>query len=215
MEEGKIDLTVIKLGILGDSSVGKTCLCNSFMNLEFSMDQLSTIGADKSEKKLTLKNGKDIKLIIWDTAGQERFRSAGLKYARNAQGIVLVFDVTNRASFDNIGNWMELINENFKNPSIILFGNKADIAKEKWKVSNEEAKEFAEKMKFPYFETSAMTKQGINEGFSFIANDIYDKLKGKEDDNIQIGKHKEDDYEIVNGCFGKKKRLKKKVKNAK
>ena len=210
-----MNYTVLKVGILGDSTVGKTCLCSSYMNIEFKIDQLATIGADKSEKKLTLKNGKEIKLVIWDTAGQERFRAAGLKYAKNAQGIVLVFDVTNRKSFDSISSWMEVINDNFKNPIIILFGNKTDLEKEKWEVSSEEAKQFAEKMNFPYFETSALTKKGINEGFTFIANEIYDKLNVHEDVGIQIVKPKEEDYEIVNGCFGKKKRLKKKKKNGK
>ena len=220
MGDGKIDLTALKIGILGDSTVGKTCLCSSYMNIEFSNDQLSTIGADKSEKKLTLKNGKDIKLIIWDTAGQERFRAAGLKYAKNAQGIVLVFDVTKRSTFDNIGNWVELINDNFKNPSIILFGNKVDIEKEKWQVSSEEAKEFADKMKYPYFETSAYTKQGINEGFSCIANDIYDKLIGSSvpgsgGGGINLEDHKKEDTGSGGGCFGKKKKSNKKKKNGK
>ena len=220
MGDDEIDLTVLKIGILGDSTVGKTCLCRSYMNIEFANEQLSTIGADKSEKKITLKDGKEIKLIIWDTAGQERFRSAGLKYAKNAQGIVIVFDVTNKSSFKNIEQWMELINDNFKNPSIVLFGNKVDIEKKNWQVSYEEAKEFADKMKFPYFETSAYTKQGINEGFSCIANDIYDKLIGSSvpgsgGGGINLEDHKKEDTGSGGGCFGKKKKSNKKKKNGK
>ena len=220
MDDSKIDLTALKIGILGDSTVGKTCLCCSYMNLEFSNDTLATIGADKSEKKITLKNGKDIKLIIWDTAGQERFRAAGLKYAKNAQGIVLVFDVTKKSSFKNIGNWMELINDNFNKPSIVLFGNKVDVDKEKWEVSYEEAKEFADKMKFPYFETSGFTKQGLDEGFSCIANEIYDKLQGippspDDDGRIKLKDKKKENTGTSGGCFGKKKNSDKKKKNGK
>ena len=112
---------------------------------------------------------------------------------------------------------MEQIKDNFKNPSVVLFGNKVDIEESKWEKTRDEIKEYVQNNNFTYFETSAKTKQGINEGFTFLANDIYDKLKVNVDDdnNIHIEEHNEDDYEIVNGCFGKKKRLKKKKKNVK
>ena len=127
MSDNKIDLTVLKVGLLGDSMVGKTSICNSYMGLEFNQDMLSTIGIEKLDKKITLKSGKEIKLILWDTAGQERFRSAALKAVRSAQGVVLVFDVTKKETFDNISDWMTQIKDNFKNPSVVLFGNKSDI----------------------------------------------------------------------------------------
>ena len=127
MSDNKIDLTVLKVGLLGDSMVGKTSICNSYMGLEFNQDMLSTIGIEKLDKKITLKSGKEIKLILWDTAGQERFRSAALKAVRSAQGVVLVFDVTKKETFENITDWMTQIKDNFKNPSVVLFGNKSDI----------------------------------------------------------------------------------------
>ena len=217
MTEKKIDYTVLKVGLLGDSQVGKTAICNAFMGLEFNPDQLSTIGIEKLEKKITLKNGKEIKLILWDTAGEERFRAAALKAVRSAQGVALVFDVTKKDTFQSISDWMEQIKDNFKNPSVVLFGNKVDIEESKWEKTRDEIKEYVQNNNFTYFETSAKTKQGINEGFTFLANDIYDKLKVNVDDdnNIHIEEHNEDDYEIVNGCFGKKKRIKKKKKNVK
>ena len=215
MTEKKIDYTVLKVGLLGDSQVGKTAICNAFMGLEFNPDQLSTIGIEKLEKKITLKNGKEIKLILWDTAGEERFRAAALKAVRSAQGVALVFDVTKKDTFQSISDWMEQIKDNFKNPSVVLFGNKVDIEESKWEKTRDEIKEYVQNNNFTYFETSAKTKQGINEGFTFLANEIYDKLKVKDDDNIHIEDNKEDDYEIVNGCFGKKKRIKKKKKNVK
>ena len=210
-----IDVTAVKICLLGDSTVGKTAICGAYMDLEFKQDQLSTIGVDKLEKKITLKNGREVKLVLWDTAGQERFRSAAFQYIRNAQGIVLVFDVTNKSTFNSIENWMDEIKDNFKsNPNIILFANKVDLGKEKWQISSEEAREYAKKLNFAYFETSALTKQGLDDGFSYIANEIYNKIKGKEEDNFHLEKPKDEDYEIVNGCFGKKKRLKKKKKNS-
>ena len=213
MSDNKIDLTVLKVGLLGDSMVGKTSICNSYMGLEFNQDMLSTIGIEKLDKKITLKNGKEIKLILWDTAGQERFRSAALKAVRSAQGVVLVFDVTKKETFDNISDWMTQIKDNFKNPSVVLFGNKADIAEDKWEVKRDEIADFVKNNNFIYYETSAKTKKGLDEGFNFLANDIYEKLQAN--DNSQFHIEDDNEYEIVNGCFGKKKKIKKKKKNKK
>ena len=213
MSDNKIDLTVLKVGLLGDSMVGKTSICNSYMGLEFNQDMLSTIGIEKLDKKITLKSGKEIKLILWDTAGQERFRSAALKAVRSAQGVVLVFDVTKKETFDNISDWMTQIKDNFKNPSVVLFGNKADIAEDKWEVKRDEIADFVKNNNFIYYETSAKTKKGLDEGFNFLANDIYEKLQAN--DNSQFHIEDDNEYEIVNGCFGKKKKIKKKKKNTK
>jgi len=207
MTDNKISVKAIKVALLGDSTVGKTAICNSLMNIEFSQDMLSTIGSDKLETKFRLKNGTEIKLILWDTAGQERFRSVALKAIKAVQGIVIVFDVTLKKSFQNIDLWLEEIKNNFNNPSLVLFGNKVDMDKEKWEVTKEEAEQYAKKMNLQYFETSAKTKKGLNEGFSYIVNESYNKLGGG-DDGIKID---EDEWEIVNGCFGKKKRRKKKT----
>jgi small GTP-binding protein len=208
MAEDKISLKVVKLALLGDSSVGKTALCNSLMNLEFSEEKLSTIGIDKLETKFPLKNGTEIKLVLWDTAGQERFRSMALKTLRAVQGIVVVFDVTKRKTFESVNSWLEEIRECLDNPCLILFGNKIDIDKKEWQVTKEEVEKFAGSLNLTYFETSAKTKQGLNEGFSFIVNKAYDRVKAQSGINLE-----EDEYEIVNGCFGKKKRRKKKNKD--
>ena len=154
MTNSFIELSAIKLGLLGDSSVGKTSICLTYTGIEFKQDILSTIGADKFEKKITLKNGKTIKLILWDTAGQERFRSAAFKAIRAVNAIVLVFDVTCINTFQNIDKWLQEINDNFDNPIIILLGNKADIEDER-KVSKEEIEIYAKKKNLMYFETSA------------------------------------------------------------
>lgn len=207
MTDNKISVKAIKVALLGDSTVGKTAICNSLMNIEFSQDMLSTIGSDKLETKFPLKNGTEIKLILWDTAGQERFRSVALKAIKAVQGIVIVFDVTLKKSFQNIDLWLEEIKNNFNNPSLVLFGNKVDMDKEKWEVTKEEAEQYAKKMNLQYFETSAKTKKGLNEGFSYIVNESYNKLGGG-DNGIKID---EEEWETVNGCFGKKKRRKKKT----
>jgi len=204
-DEKKINLKALKIGLLGDTTVGKTAICNSLLNIEFNQDMLSTIGSDKLETKFSLENGKEIKLILWDTAGQERFRAIALKAIKAVQGIVVVFDYTKRSSFESIDNWLEAIKENFQNPCLVLFGNKADIEKDQWQVSTEEAKKYAEKMKLTFFETSAKTKKGIQEGFSYIVNETYNKVQGKKQENIEIGKNEKDEGGS-GGCFGKKKK---------
>ena len=141
----KKKISCVKIAVLGDSHTGKTSICDSFMGIEFREDTLSTIGTDKYETRSTLKNGEEIKLVLWNTAGQERFRSMALKSVRNAKGVILVFDLTNRTSFENINVWLKQIEENLDNPCIVLFGNRNDRPKEQWQVTIEEAQEFAKK----------------------------------------------------------------------
>ena len=119
-------------------------------------------------------------------------------------GIVLVSDLTNRESFDNINKWLKDIKDNFENPCIVLFGNKADLPEEEWQVTTEEAQKYAEDKKLKYFETSAKTKKGIKEGISYIANQAYKKAEQKLNKNIVIGKDKKKNKE--SNCCGSKKK---------
>ena len=192
MAEDKIALTVAKIGLLGDSRVGKSSIIQSYAGLPFSENYLSTIGSDKYQTQFTLENKKNIKLIIYDTAGQERFRSIALNAFKAMHGIVLVADLTNKVSFSNIKMWLQNIQENLHDPCLVLFGNKADYPKDKWEVTSEEAKKYAEDNKLVYFETSAKTKQGIIEGIAYIAHQAYkkaeQKLKSGKSKNIVIKK---------------------------
>ena len=139
-------ISCVKIAVLGDSHTGKTSICNSIVDIDFCEDTLAIIGTDKYETRSTLKNGEEIKLVLWNTAGQERFRSMALKSVRNAKGVILVFDLTNRTSFENINVWLEQIKENLDNPCIVLFGNKNDRPKEQWKVTIEEEKNSQKKI---------------------------------------------------------------------
>ena len=151
----KIPLKAIKIAMMGDSEVGKTSIVNSYCDLEFREETLKTIGTDKYERKFKLNKGNEIKLIIRDTAGQERFHPISLNEARIIQGIIFTFDVTSKKSFENINYWLEKTKEKIITPFIVLFGNKADIDKEKWEVNSEEVKNYAQEMKIAYFEVSA------------------------------------------------------------
>ena len=112
MSQKKIKLTSIKLALLGEQGVGKTAIYKSITGKKFDNNEISTIGYDKEEVQFKLKNGSQIKVIIFDTAGQERFRSATLQI-RHVHGIMLVFNIIKSSSFDNIGQWLTQINDNF------------------------------------------------------------------------------------------------------
>ena len=165
---------VIRITLLGNYEVGKTTLRNVFLDIDFSENILSTVGINKVDTKFKLNDGKEIKLIIWDTAGQERFHSIAITSVKNSQGIILVYDITNRKSFEDLNMWINDINNATDKASIILFGNKCDLQNRK--VSKEEAEKFAKKNNIPYIETSAKLKLNINEGFSIVANDAYKKF---------------------------------------
>ena len=174
----------IKIALLGDIPVGKSVIYNVFENNEDNED--IHYNSFHKEKMITLKNGEEIKIILYDTNGQERFRSAIFKTIRNVNGVILVFALDSRSSFDNLDNWLSDIKKNLNNPYIILFGNKSDLSKEKWQVTQEEINKYVEEKGFAYFETSAYTKKGIMEGITYMANEIYDKMINKHNENIII-----------------------------
>ena len=161
----EINKKAIKLGIFGDSGVGKTCICESFLGLEYKEGILQTIGLDKMRKKIKLNNGNDTNVIIWDTAGGDRFRDSTLKILRFMHGGIIVFDVASKKSFENLSVWLDAIKQEYPNFYVIIFGNKTDKDKSEWKVTNEEINKFIDEKKLIYFEISAKNAKGINEGF--------------------------------------------------
>ena len=135
------------------------------------------------------------------------------------KGIVLVFDITSHESFENINMWLKQINEHCNNPCLVLFGNKIDLDQSLRQVTPEEIKKFCNEKNLTYFETSAKTKQGINDGFNYIVNEAYEKAQGFIDTNIVIGPNSNNDNNIIIknkndiesgcGCAGNKKKRKK------
>ena len=193
MKGNKIKRNAIKIAMLGDSKVGKTAICQTFMNIEFNENNLSTIGMEKLETQMKLKNGEEIKLIIWDTAGQERFHSIAINVLKSTQGVAVVFDFSNRESFENVVKWLSEIKDNLNNNvSIVLFGNKCDKNKEEWTVTLEEAQKFAKDRKLPFFKTSAKENIGIKEGFENVVNTAYEKFEGSKGIELKkdVGKNK-------------------------
>ena len=148
---------VLKILLLGDSGVGKSSILFRFAEDKFYEQQAATIGVDFKVKFMEVLDMK-FKVAIWDTAGQERFRTLTSSYYKDAQGVCLIFDITRRETFDNLGRWMSELRVNSNNEDIILIlvGNKIDLA-ERREVSKEEAERFATSNNMIYIETSAKT----------------------------------------------------------
>ena len=149
-----------KILLLGDSSVGKTCFLLRYTENTFQEIHMSTIGLDYKLKNVQMEDGKMVKIQIWDTAGQDRFRSITKNYYKGAHGIILLYDVTNKNSFNNVRNWIGQIKEEVSEKvSIILVGNKVDDEEHRV-VKTEEGEKIANEFKLMFFECSA--KSGIN-----------------------------------------------------
>ena len=166
----------IKLIVLGNTSVGKSSFILKYIEDKFVLNYIATLGMDFKQKKLKLKNGQEVKLRIYDTAGQERFKSVAVSFIKKAEGVILIYDIGNKATFESLEEWIKNIKESGKeNLPIILVGNKCDLPPEKRQVELIEGKDKAEEFNIPFFETSC--KEGINikEVFEKIVEDITGK----------------------------------------
>lgn len=169
---------LFKLLLIGDSGVGKTCILFRFSEDTFNSTFISTIGIDFKIKTIEL-DGKKIKLQIWDTAGQERFRTITTAYYRGAMGIMLVYDVTNDRSFENIKNWIRNIEEHASTDvEKMILGNKCDV-NERRQVSKERGEQLAIEYGIRFMETSAKNSINVQEAFLSLARDIKTKMEKK------------------------------------
>ncbi|XP_056642151.1 ras-related protein Rab-18-B-like [Diorhabda carinulata] len=164
-------LTTLKILIIGESGVGKSSLLLRFTEDNFDPEQTLTIGVDFKTKRLNI-DGNTVKLAIWDTAGQERFRTLTPSYYRDAQGAILVFDVSNYASFSKLEMWLNELETYSTKSDIIkmIVGNKIDVNKRE--VSREEAMRFAKRHQTLYIEASAKTKDGVQSAFEELVHKI-------------------------------------------
>ena len=187
-----------KVVLIGDGGVGKTCIISRFISNEFDKEVESTDGASYGTKELELpKLNKKINLDIWDTAGQERYKSLTKFFYKDAQIIIMVYDITKKLTFENIKNqWYKEIQElSGKNFILGIAGNKSDLY-ESEEVPEKEAREYAKSINAVYSLTSAQNNTGIKQlfedvGMQLLAPDFQEKImeeqkEKKEDTNIKI-----------------------------
>jgi Ras-related protein Rab-5C len=171
-----------KIVLLGDQNVGKSSIAQRFCKNLFTGQYVVTIGGAYLQQKLVLSNGAVIKFHIWDTGGQERFRSMANLYYQDAAAAILTYDVTNKKSFESLSYWVDELNSKVNQDKLVLClaGNKCDCETNEKKVSNQEAKEFAEAHNMVFFETSAKNDLGIRDLFQTLGKRIYDKKNSKD-----------------------------------
>ena len=161
MSDDNCDLE-LKIAIIGDDKVGKTCFFSRYLNDVYSSNYKETIGAEFGAKSINI-NDKIIKLYIWDTAGQEIFQALAETFYKGSKGVILMYDITNEESFKKLRDRIEELRENEPQAIIFLVGNKCD--KPNRVVAEEEGKKLAEEYNIEFYETSAKTGQNVKKFF--------------------------------------------------
>jgi small GTP-binding protein len=157
-----------KIVVVGSSGVGKSAIVQRLVDGTFRDEGQSTVGVEFKPFIIPVEN-QTVKLQIWDTAGQERFKSVSKAYFRNAVGAVLVFDVTSEASFEDLANWLHDLQQLCNaNAYIMCVGNKRDLADQR-QVGTQQAKDFADRHRLEYLETSALSGENVTEAFTRLA----------------------------------------------
>ena len=196
---------LFKLLLIGNSSVGKSSLLVRFVDDIWEENFVPTIGVDFKLKTLEI-DGKKVKLQIWDTAGQERFKNITASYYRGGNGVLVVYDITDRDSFNNLNSWLIEIEKNAnKNVFKLLIGNKNDLESER-KVSYNEGKEFADSNGMQFIETSAKTSDKVYDAFKLLTNEIIKNNLNK--DKVMTNKGIERKIELNKGADINKKKEK-------
>ena len=187
----KVDY-VFKVILIGNASVGKSCLLLRFCDNTFNESYYSTIGVDFKIKTITLENSKVVKLQIYDTAGQERFHTITSSYYHAADGIGIVYDVTRQDSFDSINSWLSDVEKLAKPDAMkILIGNKCDLTETKI-ISQDQGFDIAKAFGIPFIETSAKTSENVDNLFYQMAVEMVkrkEQRKFNEPKNESIDLH--------------------------
>ena len=179
--------------IIGNSVVGKTSILTKYTTKTYNENYIATVGLDFFTKDEKI-DDKTIRVKIWDTAGQERYKAITKCFFQRAQGIIIVFDVTNKKSFDDIKIWIDSIRsqskltEDLENMPIIIIGNKIDIPKRV--IDKETALNFSKEQNFDYYETSAKTGQGVDNAIKDLVKKVMVYIRKKNGrDNLKLSEN--------------------------
>lgn len=191
----------IQLIIIGESNVGKTSLIRRYTNNLFNTNHLETVGIEFNTREEKI-NNKIIKVKIWDTAGQEIFQSLTKNFYRKADGIIIVFDVGNKESFEKLHDWIKSVYDNidsYREMNLIIVGNKNDL-EENRQVTQEEGVKLSEYFEIPYFEASAKNGNGVRTFMMKIIEDVINnKVNNRSSFNIKNYYSNSDDAK--RGCY--------------
>ena len=191
---------LFKILLIGDSGVGKSSILLRFADDSYTESYISTIGVDFKIRTIDI-NGKQVKLQIWDTAGQERFRTITSSYYRGAHGIIVVYDVTDQTSFNNVKQWLQEIDRYAcENVNKLLIGNKCDLTTKKV-VDYNSAKAFADGIGIPFLETSAKCSTNVDDAFLTMSSDIMNRV-GRDGFNDRVNE------KLIFQCRGIEKKKK-------
>lgn len=187
-KENLKNIKEVRIITLGEPDVGKTSIIRRFVNDVFKGDKV-TLGIEFSFKIVELEGNRKIKLSVIDTNGQEKYRALPLNYFKKADVVLFVFALNDSGSFEKIWQWIDRFNNNNgKNvKKMFLIGNKSDLVKV---IEQKEIDDFANKYGLTYMETSAKTKNQINELFTIIAEEVYEELERKSSMSVGIQKNK-------------------------
>jgi len=174
-----------RLLIIGDSFVGKTSFLSYYSNGSFNLHYLATAGLELITKDEIIDN-KTIRIDLWDTAGNEKFHSLTTGFFKNAEGIMVMFDVTTLTSFENVRNWTESIKTHLSleanNIPVIIIGNKIDLKERE--IKTEDANKYCRELGFKYFETSAKTGENVDLTVKYLVKEVIKKKQFKINDII-------------------------------
>ena len=167
---------IIKILTLGDTQVGKSSIVLRYTEDKFDDNQLSTIGIDYKTKYMKM-DDSSVKVLIWDTAGQEKFQNIAKQYYKGANGVLLIYDICSRKTFERIEFWLKELKENNRIDElfICLVGNKNDM-EDKREISIEEGKKYANDNNIPFLEVSAKSGKGIIDLFKKVIKGALDKV---------------------------------------
>ena len=183
-----------KVVLIGESGVGKTCIIAQFINKTFDPNVVSSLTSQYIRKNIELPEGKNVLMDIWDTAGQEKHRALAKIFYKNSKAVLLVYDITNKKSFEEIKNyWYEQVKESSDKDTILaLVGNKNDLINKK-DVSEEDAEEFAKSIGAIFALTTATNYNSINALFESIAKKILESTNDKKFMKLKTQKEKKKD----------------------
>lgn len=191
----------LKCLLLGDSSVGKSCIFLRITENNYTENHLSTVGVDFQMLYLII-NKENVGFQVWDTAGQERYLSITNSLFQKMNGFIVIYDVSNRRSFDNVVFWtkqLEEFQQSYKHSTILLFANKTDLSESFHQVSYDEGKELADKLGFLFLEGSAKTGYNINELFNIMAENMYQSFnKFRRNNMLNDGNVITDKFDLNN-----------------